>query len=346
MMMMQHTRRKKMLSVVIVSLILAACSPAFPEPTPAPSPTPGPLEIINALNSAINRGDTDAALDLFVDGELEYAVAGEYATDKEGLRYCLDYLATGANPQDTITGCQSEAEKVTCIRERYGECLLGFDALHVQMTFVFQDHKIRGMFGDVVSDQKAAFEAAVADMFGWLSENDPELGWEYESAYTASDRSGRKVGELVVEICREYMEASEKEAAMAVMDQFYEAWNAYDVESMLALQTDDAVWTLVDPGKYHPALGPEGKRVGSSNDEIRAMFDLHRRELGATGYALWTEVDGDTVRATELWESDYTHEIDVPIISRSSYVLRDGKIAEWVWSCSPESTRRLIGAQP
>ncbi|MFZ1769711.1 MAG: ester cyclase, partial [Caldilinea sp.] len=130
------------------------------------------------------------------------------------------------------------------------------------------------------------------------------------------------------------------EAAMAVMDQFFEAYKAYDMDKMLALQTDDVVWTWIDPGKNFWA--PEGVRAGKGKEEIRAMFEEDRGAGGVTGYILWADVSGDTVTATELWESTFTHAIDVPMITHSTYKLRDGKIAEWVWSVSPESSKRVM----
>ena len=69
-------------------------STSIPTPTPTvtptdtlvpPTPTPGPLDLIKAFESAMNRGDTDAALDMFVDEGLEHRVLGDYVTDKEGL---------------------------------------------------------------------------------------------------------------------------------------------------------------------------------------------------------------------------------------------------------------------
>lgn len=133
-----------------------------------------------------------------------------------------------------------------------------------------------------------------------------------------------------------------KEAAMKVMDQFFDAYRTYDMNKMLSLHTDDAVWTWIDPGKSLPVLGPEGKLVGTGKDGIRAMFDLDRGQYGFSGYIVWSVVDGDTVTATELWDSDYAHEIDVPLITQSTYKLRDGKIAEWVWTVSAESSRRFM----
>lgn len=128
--------------------------------------------------------------------------------------------------------------------------------------------------------------------------------------------------------------------AMEVMNQFFEAYRLYDVDMMLSLQTDDVVWTWIDPGKnFWP---PEGVRAGTGKDEIRAMFDEDRGQGGVTGYILWADVKGKTVSTTELWESEFTKAIDAPMITRSTYLLRDGKIAEWEWIVSPESSFRVM----
>ncbi len=134
----------------------------------------------------------------------------------------------------------------------------------------------------------------------------------------------------------------EQEAVMQVIEQFFEAYRTYDMDTMLSLHTDDAVWTWIDPGKNLPLFGPEGKWVGTGKDEIRAMFEVDRGQYGFSGYILWSEVHGHTVKATELWESDYSHQIDVPLITQSTYKLHQGKIAEWTWSVSPVSSWRFM----
>ena len=128
---------------------------------------------------------------------------------------------------------------------------------------------------------------------------------------------------------------------MQVIDQFLEAYRTYDVNTMLSLHTEDAVWTWIDPGKNFSFFGPEGKWVGTGKDEIRAMFALDRGEWGFSGYILWSEMHGDTVRTTELWENDYSHQIDVPLITQSTYKLRQGKLVEWTWIVSPVSSWRF-----
>ena len=154
------------------------------------------------------------------------------------------------------------------------------------------------------------------------------------------------VAGLLLGACRpivaEPVPAQANEAAMGVIEDFLGAYEAYDVDRMLALHTDDATWTWIDPGKNFPDFGPEGKLVGSGKEAIQAMFDTDRGELGMVGYILFADVQGDTVNATELWENDYTRAIDTPLITQSTYKVRNGKVAEWVWTVSPESSRRMM----
>lgn len=133
-----------------------------------------------------------------------------------------------------------------------------------------------------------------------------------------------------------------EKAAMAVMNQFFEAYRVYDMDKMLSLYTDDAVWTWIDPGKNFPAFGAEGIWVGTGKAEIAEMFEFDRGEGGFIGYILWSQVQGNTIKTTELWESDYSHEIDVPLITQSIYTLREGKISDWHWTVSPESSTRFM----
>jgi len=137
-------------------------------------------------------------------------------------------------------------------------------------------------------------------------------------------------------------EQPSEKAAMQVMDEFFAAYRANDIDKLLALHTDDAVWTWIDPGKNFAAFGAEGKWVETGKDGIRKMFKFDRGEGGFTGYMLWSVVNGNTVKATELWESDYSHQIDVPLISESTYTLRNGKIAARLWVVSAESSKRFM----
>jgi ketosteroid isomerase-like protein len=138
------------------------------------------------------------------------------------------------------------------------------------------------------------------------------------------------------------IDALDEQSQMQVINRLFAAYDAYDVEAFLSLYTDDAVWTWIDPGKNIRWLGPEGKLIAKGKEEIRKYFELDRGQLGYTGYILWSEAQGNTVNAIELWHNERGRAIGVPLICKSCYRFRGDKIAEWTWVPSPESTRRLV----
>ncbi len=146
---------------------------------------------------------------------------------------------------------------------------------------------------------------------------------------------------------KEIMIINETDASnqqMQVINRFFAAYDAYDIEGMLSLHTDDAIWTWIDPGKNLPIFGPEGKLIATGKQEIRKFFEMDRGEYGFTGYILWSDVQGETVNAIELWHNDSARAISVPLITKSCYRFRGDKIGEWTWIPSPESTRRSVAA--
>lgn len=125
---------------------------------------------------------------------------------------------------------------------------------------------------------------------------------------------------------------------MAVVDEFFAAWNSADKERMMVLLTDDVVWSWLDSAKNFPVFLPEGRYGGEGKEEVGAMFDNNPIQWGYAGYPVWTEARGDKVFTTEVWQNVYDRETDIPMIARSTYTIRDGKLAEWVWDCSPVSS--------
>ena len=131
------------------------------------------------------------------------------------------------------------------------------------------------------------------------------------------------------------------DAAMGVVNQFFEAWNTVDKEKMMALLTDDAAWIWLDSAKNFPVFLPEGKYAGEGKEEVGAMFDNNPTQWGYSGYPIWSEVQENQVVATEVWQGANEREVDVPLIAKSTYTIRDGKLAAWVWDVSPESSNRI-----
>ncbi len=129
--------------------------------------------------------------------------------------------------------------------------------------------------------------------------------------------------------------------SMQIIHQFIEAYNSNDINGLLALHTEDAIWIWIDPGKNVRDWGPEGKAVGMGKEEIRKMFDMDRGEGGYTGWILFSELQGNDVSTIELWQSDLTRTFGLPLVTRCLYRFQGDRIVEWTWVVSPEITSRL-----
>ena len=131
---------------------------------------------------------------------------------------------------------------------------------------------------------------------------------------------------------------------MQIIYQFIEAYNSYDTTGLLALHTDDAIWTWIDPGRNVRQWGPEGKAVGVGKQEILKMFEEDRGEGGYTGWILFSELQGNDLSTIEMWQSDLTRTFGLPLVTKSLYRFRGTRIVEWTWVVSPEITARLAEA--
>ena len=72
------------------------------------------------------------------------------------------------------------------------------------------------------------------------------------------------IATLVLSACQpvvaEPVAQQAEEAALGVVDQFLQAYEAYDTDKLLSLHTDDAVWTWIDPGKNFPDFAQRGSQ--------------------------------------------------------------------------------------
>ena len=179
-----------------------------PMPTSTPTPTPGPLDIVKAFKDAANQDDTDAVLDLFVDEGLWFNVAHMVATDKEMLRWTLDFLK-GLDDEDDWRDCQQEGETVTCTLVASGICYQaeGIEVVHLPATFRFQDHKIRSMVCNYTPEEGQIVAAGAAKIDSWSAVNRPDEYRKYTNP-AAAGLTGRQWGELYAGLCRDYMEAT------------------------------------------------------------------------------------------------------------------------------------------
>ena len=58
------------------------------------------------------------------------------------------------------------------------------------------------------------------------------------------------------------IDALDEQSQMQVINKLFAAYDAYDVEGMLSLHTDDVVWTWIDPGKNIPSFAASSTKLG------------------------------------------------------------------------------------
>jgi uncharacterized protein (TIGR02246 family) len=105
-------------------------------------------------------------------------------------------------------------------------------------------------------------------------------------------------------------------SAVEVVRRFQDAWNAHDVDGVMALMTDDCVFESTWPP-------PDGERLVGQH-AVRAFWErffaqspdaaIEIEEMFACG-------DRTTMRWRYRWDGGHVRGVDV-------YVVRDGKVAE------------------
>jgi ketosteroid isomerase-like protein len=115
------------------------------------------------------------------------------------------------------------------------------------------------------------------------------------------------------------------------------AFNGGDVEGAAAYFADDAVVKLV-------GLPPSEPDTFTGKPAVRAWFE----SLRATNFTLQLEVqkvEGDAVTSKTLTWSDPTRQLGIaPLEGTEVDVVRDGKIAQVIWTISPESQAKMQAA--
>jgi ketosteroid isomerase-like protein len=111
----------------------------------------------------------------------------------------------------------------------------------------------------------------------------------------------------------------------------YEALNAGDVESALALYADDAALSLGAFGSF------------SGKEELRGSF-----ENEVAKHATWElsdfQVEGDTVTFTSRYTNDDLQAIGITLEGTEVITIRDGKIATDTFTVTEESMAALQAA--
>ena len=196
---------------------------------------------VQAWVAALNSGDVDAALALFTD-DLKFDVFEYHARNKDELRGIFDWLA-GLETRYQIKECQTKEDRVVCVMPVSDACIAGYDpvaGLMSKMTFVpTQDGKISQVSGypDGFGDYYAKW---ISPGTTWMRANRAE-----EFAKVESTSDGREAGAIQAKLCKEYGE-SLKATPLDIVQKYQDAVGRHDVDTAMALFTDDAKYTWDD----------------------------------------------------------------------------------------------------
>ena len=228
---------------VCLSIAVGACMapPPPPAPTPVPpTPTPDPAAPVQAWVDALNSGDVDAALAFFTDNVLYDFVF--IAGGKESLRMVFDWLV-GIESQYRIQDCQQpQSDRVACTFTVVDGCIAAYGAtggLPLKGVFIFRED---GKIKNVTGTRKAPSGTAIG---GGSMQGSPGNGPTAPKNTPKPTIPSGGMARVQVKLCQEYME-SLKATPMAnpldIVQQYQDAVGRHDVDTAMALFTDDATY--------------------------------------------------------------------------------------------------------
>ena len=91
--------------------------------------------------------------------------------------------------------------------------------------------------------------------------------------------------------------------AQDVMDRWYAAWNAHDLDAVLTMVTDDVVYE--DPGLPEP--------VARGKQAVRNAFEFHHRycpDMSLEAHEIWASRDAGTIATWFTFRGTFTGVID------------------------------------
>jgi ketosteroid isomerase-like protein len=122
---------------------------------------------------------------------------------------------------------------------------------------------------------------------------------------------------------------------LSVVDAWFDALNAGDVDAALSYLADDAVVVMVPPG----TPGDDG--IFTGKEEVRGWYE---GLVGAKGVATLRDcqVEGESVTCIDTYTDDGLQAMGVDSIEGElALIVRDGKIQSYTFTMSPESLAKF-----
>jgi hypothetical protein len=325
---------KLLICVTICVLFAAGCmaaptavppAPTTVPPTAAPAqaaPQPDLIALANAFMAAMNRRDVESAIAMFTD-DAEFRTA-HVGVGKAQVRTILDYL-DGSGLRMVLSDCKAEGEQVSCSAWNRDDAMAALGTPGVRMepyTLSFKAGKIARLVGTQTGPEWATYSAASADARAWLTANRGDEWKKVTDEKGGLIRNGQ-TGPEIIRLLRVYAGEKAKQNPPAATDllglvnAFAAAMNRCDVESAIAMFTDDAEFRTA--------------HIGVGKAQVRTILDY----LDGTGLRIVLsdcKVERQQV-ACSAWNRDAAMAaLGTPGVRLEPYAVsfRDGKIAKIV----------------
>jgi len=168
---------KKLTFLLLVAILLTACGPK-------------PLDVVNAWQAALNKGDIDAALSHLAD-DATVTIAppgpdgdGVYTGHAE-IRGWYETIVSGKG-KGTLTNCKADGETITCTSTYADEGLkaMGVDFIEGSWVAVIRDGRIQSYTFTITPESLAKFPppqpSAAEQLVGVYLTTIPSEGIDYE----------------------------------------------------------------------------------------------------------------------------------------------------------------------
>jgi hypothetical protein len=165
------------------------------------------MQLAEAFQDGLNRGDGAAVAALFVDEGMGYMDSGYLMADKAAV---ADYIEEGAGRHWSLqlSQCAAQGDLWHCKSVEHEDCMragVGVDELRTDMTLTQKDGKIQYIEFKPSAEDGAAIEQSTEKFWTWVQ---AERNAEWKAVATPTGpMPARERGKLISKLCKEYVEA-------------------------------------------------------------------------------------------------------------------------------------------
>ncbi len=248
---MKRSLLRPVVSLMLVIFVVAGCAaPAAPVAAVPPTATTSPLDVARAYSDALAKGDTDAALALFIDTAQIVDEGSAVATGRAAIRdYLIYVMALEYRELDGECVPTQTADLIKCQAQ---EKMVMIPVGKATITYYVEVKEGKIATVHLADDWDAVATANFTTFITWLLATHPD---DHKHIFDSVGKNeySRELGELIAGAYHEW-EATKLTPTRApaaadpldVVAAFRDALAERDADKMVALFTDSAQWQGLD----------------------------------------------------------------------------------------------------